>query len=410
MNNYSNSNIPVRKKRKWDQRSRTRMFELLISTIFIFSVNYSFAQKKLNVQGYVTNMQSSTFADVKSYWLNDNLLHNRINAFYYPTSSITASIQVRNRFIWGQTIQLDSAYADNVENDNGFFDLSRNFFNETSFLLNSSIDRFWIQITKEKLEVKIGRQRINWGQTMVWNPNDIFNNYSFFDFDYAERPGSDAVRIQYYPTSSSTLDISAKVNNNEKITAAALYRFNKWNYDIQFIGGILNEEDLVIGTGWSGAIKSVSFRGEGSYFHPTENLSDTSGLAIFSISADYSFKNSSMLMVEAMYGNFPKITSAGFLDFYSAPSSVKSLSFTRYNFLTQFTYPFSPLLNGSFALMYMPEVKGFYAGPTFAYSLKDNLEFSVIAQVFSGEFPEMITGIVKRQNFYMGFLRLKGSF
>ena len=77
--------------------------------------------------------------------------------------------------------------------------------------------------------------------------------------------------------------------------------------------------------------------------------------------------------------------------------------------MAQYSYKFSPLLNASIAAMVMPEIKGFYAGPTLSYSLKENLELSVIAQVFSGEFPNSL-GNIARQNFCMGFLKLKGDF
>ncbi|MCG8318265.1 MAG: hypothetical protein MI921_02070 [Cytophagales bacterium] len=43
----------------------------------------------------------------------------------------------------------------------------------------------------------IGKHRINWGKSYVWNPNDVFNAYSFFDFDYEERRGTDALLIKY---------------------------------------------------------------------------------------------------------------------------------------------------------------------------------------------------------------------
>ena len=366
-------------------------------------------EKKLDVQSYLTDMQSVMFDSVQNYWINDNLLHNRVNIKYYPNNKITANLEFRNRFMWGQSIQLNPLYAQNVSVDNGIVDLSWNILKGNSFLLNTSIDRAWVKYSQEKIDVKLGRQRINWGQTFAWNPNDIFNNSSFFDFDYAEKPGSDALRIQYYPTSTTTIDFTTKIDANEKITSALLYRFNKWKTDFQFMGGVLNQEDACVGFGWSGAIKNVSLRGEASFFQPLDNLTDTLGLGIISISADYSFKNESMLMVEAMYGNFPKISSVGFLDFYSAPSSVKNLSVTRYNFMAQYSYKFSPLLNASIAAMVMPEILGFYAGPTLTYSLKENLELSVIAQVFSGEFPNAL-GKIARQNFYMGFLKLKGDF
>ena len=94
-----------------------------------------------------------------------------------------------------------------IGSDQGFVDLSWNILNEQSFFLNTTIDRLWVDLNYGKFQARIGRQRINWGQTLVWNPNDIFNAYSFFDFDYIERPGSDAVRLQYYPGSSSALKL-----------------------------------------------------------------------------------------------------------------------------------------------------------------------------------------------------------
>ena len=111
-------------------------------------------------------------------------------------------------------------------------DMSWNIFDKQSFLFNTTIDRLWLDLHYNKFQVTIGRQRINWGQTFVWNPNDIFNAYSFFDFDYVERPGSDAVRLQYFPSSSSAAELAVKVDDENDITAAGLYRFNRWGYDI----------------------------------------------------------------------------------------------------------------------------------------------------------------------------------
>ena len=91
--------------------------------------------------------------------------------------------------------------------------MSWNILTEKSFFLNTTIDRLWVDFNYGKLQVRAGRQRINWGQTLIWNPNDIFNAYSFFDFDYIERPGSDAVRVQYYPGSSSSVEAAVKVNS-----------------------------------------------------------------------------------------------------------------------------------------------------------------------------------------------------
>ena len=144
-------------------------------------------------------------------------------------------------------------YAGLIGDDDGVVDMSWNIIEEQSFLFNTTIDRLWLDLHYDKFQITLGRQRINWGQTFVWNPNDIFNAYSYFDFDYVERPGSDAIRFQYFPSSSSVAEVALKVDDENDITAAGLWRFNLWNYDIQFLAGLMNSEDVVIGAGWSGS-------------------------------------------------------------------------------------------------------------------------------------------------------------
>ncbi|MBN2276051.1 MAG: hypothetical protein JXK95_17110, partial [Bacteroidales bacterium] len=256
----------------------------------------------------------------------------------------------------------------------------------------------------------IGRQRINWGQTYVWNPNDIFNAYSYFDFDYEERPGSDAVRIQYYAGAASVVEGAVKVDSGKNFTAAGLVRINKWGYDMQVLGGILNSEDMVAGFGWSGNIGGAGFKGEISYFHPYRNFGDTSGLVFITLGVDYTFGNSLYIGFEGLYNQLPKdFYGAGFAQFYEGPLTVKNLSFTEYNLFAQISYPVNPIINVSLAGMYFPDVSGYFAGPSFTWSLMDNLNLSLYLQFFKGEFPD-ITGVKMQQSFNLGFMRMKYSF
>ena len=139
---------------------------------------------------------------------------------------------------------------------------------KNQFVAHSVIDRMLIQYSDEKWDITIGRQRINWGINNIWNPNDIFNAYNFLDFDYEERPGNDAVRIQRNLKNSSALELAYKSGKNkDKHTAAFLYKLNKWKYDFQFLSGIY-QTDYVLGGGWAGNIKEAGFKGEMSYFIP----------------------------------------------------------------------------------------------------------------------------------------------
>jgi hypothetical protein len=360
-------------------------------------------KKSFSVSGYLTTMQSSMFDSLSGPFINENLLHNRLNFKGYLNDNITVAAEFRNRLFTGDMVRLGKYYSDLIGADDGLVDMSWNLFEEQSFLFNMSVDRFWFDLHYDKFQVTIGRQRINWGQTFVWNPNDIFNAYSFFDFDYVEKPGSDAVRLQFFPSSSSAAELAVKVDNEKKITAAGLYRFNKWSYDIQFLAGIVNGEDIVIGTGWSGAIGRVSFRGEASWFDPTEDFPGDESTVLVTTGVDRIFKDNSMVQLQIMYCNNP-LELDNFTSFYSGNLSSKDLAFSEFSAFGQYTWAVTPLLNIGLSAMWFPDLKGYFAGPSLDYSLAENLDFSVLWQHFNS----IMAGV--RTNINMGFLRLKFSF
>lgn len=390
--------------------------KLKILVLLIFCLNYfhSLAQdepKKTELSGYVSNMQSVQFEDIKGVWINDNLIHNRLNFDWYPNDRFTFKVGARNRIFTGESLKLFSNYSDFIgDSELGIIDMNWNFVNEQSVIINTNIDRLYLQYQTEKFSATVGRQRINWGKTFAWNPNDIFNAYSFFDFDYVERPGSDAVRLEYYTGMVSSIELAAKIDKNEDVTAAVLWRFNKWNYDFQTMVGILNSSEYTVGGGWSGAIKSLDFKGEFTYLHPKDNMSDTTGQFIGSVSAGYTFPNSLNLMVEFMYTDIPETGINNFYDYYYQPLSVKNLSFTEYNIFSQVSYQITPLLMGTISGMYYPNIKGYFIGPTFDYSFTDNLFASIVVQTFSGKIADPLTSEESRMNLTYAFLRLKWSF
>ncbi len=390
------------------------MHRILTYALCLFLLPFSsIAQKNAHsfeLQGYLTNMQSVMFEKPDEVWIIDNLFHNRLNFFWYGGDHFSGTIQLRNRLMYGQTMQLVPSYADAIAGDMGWVDLSFNLLSGRSYLLNAAFDRIWVQYTVGSFAATAGRQRINWGQTFVWNVNDIFNAYSYFDFDYEERPGSDALRLQFYPNYTSSIEIAAKIDSANSITAAARYRFNVLSYDIQFLAGLLQEDDYVGGLGWSGNIGGAGFRGEASYFHPVKNPSDTSGMFMFSVGIEYVFSNSLMLQGEYLYSSHPLSSSLGFLDFYTGPLTVKQLAFTDHTIFASGSYPVTPLFTASLAGMYFPEMKGFFAGPSLGYNIMDNLDLGFFLQYFNAETTNPLNGAVSRQKLSLLFLRLKWNF
>ncbi|MDX2414232.1 MAG: DUF1302 family protein [Bacteroidales bacterium] len=385
---------------------RTGLIHIYLSTVLLFVtllLNAQEGNSSISAKGYLSSMQSAVFEEFDGDWAMDNLVHNRVNLSIYAGSKITFGLEMRNRIYTGDMLRSDPDYSMRMGTDNGWMDLSWNLIDQQSVLLNTSLDRFWVDFSGEKYQLRIGRQRINWGQTIVWNPNDVFNAYSYFDFDYIERPGSDALRLQIYPSYSSSLELAAKIDANDNVTAAALYRFNKLGYDFQFLGGYISGSDWMIGTGWSGAFGSTSFRGEISWFQPDENFADTTGTGIFTLGFDRSFANSGAVQFQAMYCNSPQDLT-DFESLYSRNLSAKDLAFSKFSLFASAQVPVTQLFRlGASAIIY-PDIKGFFAGPTIDASLSDNVDLSFFWQYFNAK-PSG-----NKIELHLMFLRFKYSF
>jgi len=395
------------------------MYKIIImATIyFLFFCPSIISQEQKNrfwkLKGYLDDLQMVQVLKIEDPWIFDNEINNRFDFTLNPGKVFGLGIGIRNRFIFGQSLSVNPSYKGLLFTDNGLINMTWDIYSSTSFAIVTQLDRAWISLTLGKFQMTAGRQRINWGQTIVWNPNDIFNTYSYFDIDYPERPGSDAIRVQYYPSPTSTVEIASKWNNLGKITMAGMGRFNAGGYDIQFLAGLVDDQDYVLGTGWSGNISDAGFRGEINYYQPKKNFPDTSGVLLATIGADYTFSNSLALTFQVFYNQLP----AGYhpenlISIYVAPASPKALSFTEWNIFLMGSYPVTPLFDASLAVMYFPNLNGYFIGPTLNYNIRQNLDLSLFIQYFNGRFKN--TGPQQDQNLYfqscLTALRLKWSF
>jgi hypothetical protein len=361
------------------------------------------AGSKISAGGYASWLHDVMFEDLSDTWLNSSMLHNRLNFKAYPSSAITLALEIRNRFVLGDMVQLDPTYNQALASDPGWVDMSWNIFSEQSFVLNTFIDRAWIDYTAGNLRLTMGRQRINWSQALVWNPNDIFNTYSFFDFDYMERPGSDAVRAVYSTGPASAAEMVVKLDSADRVTAAALYRFSVLNTDLQFFAGETDEELFTAGTGWSGTIGSYSIRGEASLFAPFGNSSSKETTFIATAGIDRAFSDKITALVQMMYSNNPFVLDT-FTELYKGAITASQLAFSEFSAIGQFTYTPVPLLNISLSAIWYPDLKGYFADAAIDFSMAENVDFSLVMQ----HFDNVISGEVTRIN--LGFIRIKYSF
>ncbi|MCB0374686.1 MAG: hypothetical protein KDD04_02080, partial [Sinomicrobium sp.] len=220
-----------------------------------FHVTSQEKEQRLFLSGYIKNLHGFSFIDRLEQLQWTTLLHNRLNFKYMPSGEVNIRLAIRNRVFYGDNVKNVPGFSDAMAQDNGLATLSWNIIDGDGFLFNTTIDRALVSYTKGSWDITLGRQRVNWGVNLIWNPNDIFNTYNFLDFDYEERPGSDALRVQYQWGAFSKIELAAKKGSRkEDYIVAAMYKFNTWSYDIQFITG-LYQKDWIIGAGWAGNLR-----------------------------------------------------------------------------------------------------------------------------------------------------------
>jgi len=303
----------------------------------------------------------------------NHLIHNRLNIRGYIKDNFSIGLELRNRVLFDEG---------RFNDDDGYFDLSHYFVNDSKFKIHSMIDRIWLKYQKEKIEISIGRQRVNWGINTIWNSNDLFNAYNFIDFDYIERPGSDVVRFQYSGDDLSSLDIVYKPSTNEESSViAALYKINKMGYDFQFLLADYYN-DIALGGGWAGNIKNAGFKGEITYFISDESSEDNS--TSLSTSIDYSFTNGIYILGSHLYNS----------NGYSDPQqfelgtitqnvlSPKNLMPSKNSYLIQASAFITPAINSSFTLLYGEGINFFFFSPNISYEINSSLDASIIGQFF----------------------------
>jgi len=386
---------------------------LLIFIITLISLN-AIAQKKVRATGffeYLSNnwIPSDTYKSVGfDGWQNQSTIYNRINLWYNPTDKLEFHAGIRNNFTFGPLVNQYNKiinYDELATYDDGYLDLTWKISSDNSNVLYTNLDRLNMKWTMDKFEVTIGRQRINWGTNLVWNPNDIFNAFNYFDFNYIERPGSDAVLLEYYTGDFSSIQLAGKLNYRQELvdsltlekklslTAAALYKFNKWGYDFQFFGGMM-QTDVTAGLGWSGNIGGAGFTGEASWFRDIDDFSDTTGIIIASVSGNYIFRNQIMVNASVIYNSNGATDAAyktnggisGSLNtMFSSSLNVKNLTPSRLDLFAQISYPATPLINVSLSGMLNPWDMSAYVGPSATFSLTDNISLMLVGQMFFGD-------------------------
>lgn len=337
--------------------------------------------------GYLKYMQNLDATNGTDSLLNNHLLHNRMKFIWFPRARWTARIDVRNRLFYGDYVERLPYFHNLLDVNNDIFNLSAWVIDQNSIKMLSEVDRAFIRYTGNKFRITAGRQRINWGLNEIWNPNDIFNPWSFFDFDYEEKPASDALNISYYYAFNAKIEIATKFADNfDEYTGALLWKITQHGYDVQIISGLM-EKNVVMGTGWAGDIKSVvGFKGEITYFGALDPF-DSDAL-VGSVSADYIFDKGTSVLASYLY-NSDGVKSLNLKTFAlvseKQPLNAKHLLPFHSALFLKFSEPLTPLLDLSMSIMWFPDNNSTFFRPELSYSASESLSFDLLSHIFTAK-------------------------
>lgn len=375
---------------------------MLLYTTCSYAQDSTAAPKKLLISGYIKSLQTLSFDKTFGQMVSGNLIHNRLNIKWKPSEIFVAAAELRNRLYWGEEVKLTPGFASLLRNDNEKFDLQKAWIQNPSLVLHTNIDRLYVDYHRSSWNLRVGRQRINWGLTTTWNPNDIFNAYNFLDFDYEERPGVDGAKLQYSFSNSFNTEI-AYVNTGKKNgnVAAIKYSLNRWNYDMQLITGWYNNH-ATIGAGWAGSVKDAGFKGEMQYFIANK---DSSGHFNMSLETDYMFKKGWYLNVSFLFNNHGLSQPVADWTTINLKLSPENLMPTKWNMVITSAKELNPLLSANMSVLYAPGTNLLILLPSLHYSIATNLDINLVWQSFFAELNKTMQGVNHRC-----YLRLKWSF
>jgi hypothetical protein len=374
---------------------------LFLTALCLRALSQDSSKKKpaFLLQGYLKEMLTVNHTVYPNSSSATNLLHHRLNLAWKPCRPMEIRGALRSRFFYGDELVSDPGFKSQILQTDEPVRLGWTLLNKDRYLLYTNIDRLFLEYRKKKWNIRVGRQRINWGITTVWNPNDLFNTYNFFDFDYEERPGSDAAKFQYLVNASSSAEVAVAATQGKPI-AAVRYCINTRGYDIQVLAGSYKEQ-LTGGIGWAGNIGRVGFKGECQYYGAVQ---EKIAQLVANIQADHIFKSNFYLSGGVLYNRQGLDAPPGEWNGRVFSVTPQQPMPAKWSGILSGSKEFSPIFRGTLNIIYSPGIRLLLFYPTLQYNWKTNIDLDFVMQSYflPVENPDLAS--------YNFFFRLKWSY
>lgn len=133
-------------------------------------------------------------------------------------------------------------------------------------------DRTYLEVSFPMADLTVGRQRVAWGTAQLWNPTDVFNNFTLsFAVAEEERSGVEAVRLEIPLGVASGIDAVVLAGNKwegSRRGIKAKTNVGLFDFSVSYVD--LASEGFQLGFDSSGELFDIGVRSEIAMIAPTD--------------------------------------------------------------------------------------------------------------------------------------------
>lgn len=339
-------------------------------------------QGSVEISGYYNNLLVNSrtlaaYSPQQSYWVDLNRLRLEFKGDLGPRTRF--DVQYDNEVFFGSYLETSQFAAQKNLSMGNYFDLRQVYVDNSSVFARHGLYRAYVDSRLKQADVRIGRQRIAWGSGLFWSPVDIINPFGPTQIEREERPGVDAVLLDWDYGQLSRISLAYAAHASPvRETIAARWRTNHAGFDLGLTAGQFRNEDMA-GFDFAGQWKSLGLRGE--YTQTSSPVDGTYQRVVFS--ADYTAPNTLSMFLE-LYYNGQGRSDPSFYQF-SRLLSGEIQNLARNYLGTMVAYDFTPLVKWQNYYIRNLDDSSEFLYSRLVYSARENTEWSIGAQVFTGK-------------------------
>lgn len=338
---------------------------------------------------------------------NTNLqrMNLQLNLGWQSNSRLSGYASVNNLLFTGKWLTDYSGYSYLSFNRYDRFDLTNIWHDDDRMMALSRLDRAWIEYAGKNFDLRLGRQLIGWGQTLIWNISDIFNTYSLLEIDRMPRQGTDAIRLTMYPSTSSVFEVAATLNNYNELTAASMFRHSFRGIDLQWQAGMVESSHWMSGGGFSTHKGLTVLRGEYGLYIPRKTHPTKKNIWIVSLGADHVFRNKLILQGEVLYNQLHFEETAGPLTrLYRSHSTPYMLSFSTWSLSVNAIYQVRDRIRLALITAALADDRFIMISPSILWHFTQNTELSAEGHTIALDYQN------NRRHIHTAMLRITHRF